>query len=401
MIGKLKEIKVKYWLILFGAYLFSAGASFAIFSSLAKSGQEVVSPMNTNQVEEEQVQGVSRFTGPRDQACPINGEYFTKEEKEIWSKRRPLLVMIENHEESRPQSGLSLADVVYEVVAEGGITRFMGVYYCRAVSSEKKYDLGPVRSARTYFLDLASEYADYPLYAHVGGAGACGDEKVDPRAKALCQIEKYGWKDKNHWSDLDQFALPYKVCRREPERTGKKKATEHTMYCDSKQLWKKAEERGVGGSYPDFRSWKFKDDLSPQERGNVDKIDLYFWKGYKAYDVSWRYDREKNVYYRFNGGQEHRDFLNNSQLYAKAVIVQFAQEIGPVDEKKHLLYKLIGRGNGLLFQDGKVSKIRWSKPSRIERTVFFDQKGKEISLNRGPIWIEILPKGNVVDYGSE
>jgi hypothetical protein len=395
VIEKIKNIDLKYWLVLLGAYLFSAGASFAIFSSIPK--QEVVSPIN-NQSESTET---TVFSGPKDQACPINGELFTEGERKIWEKRRPLLVMIENHEDSRPQSGLSLADVVYEAVAEGGITRFLGVYYCRITSSDKKYNLGPVRSARTYFLDLASEYGDYPLYAHVGGAGNCNDPNVDPRAKALCQIEKYGWKDKEHWSDLDQFALPYKVCRREPERTGQTKATEHTMYCDSSALWKKAEERGLSGSYSEFQPWLFKEDLSPEERGKIGKISLYFWKGYKGYGVSWQYDKDKNIYYRFNGGKEHRDFLNQEQLYAKTVVVQFAKEIGPVDEKKHLLYKLIGKGNALVFQDGRVIKGRWSKPSRTERTVFLDQKGKQIEFNRGPIWIEVLPEGNTVDYGSE
>ena len=71
--------------------------------------------------------------------------------------------MIENHADSRPQSGLSNADVVYEANSEGGITRLMGIFYCNAVGGVgSNYDVGPVRSARTYFLDLASEYADYP-----------------------------------------------------------------------------------------------------------------------------------------------------------------------------------------------------------------------------------------------
>ena len=106
-------------------------------------------------------------SGPRDQKCPLNGAYFTKGEREVWEKRRPLAVMIENHADSRPQSGLSRADVVYEAVAEGGISRFLAVFYCGAAAgSAKPYDVGPVRSARTYFLDWASEYADYPLYLH-------------------------------------------------------------------------------------------------------------------------------------------------------------------------------------------------------------------------------------------
>ena len=102
--------------------------------------------------------------------------------------------MIENHAEARPQSGLSYADVVYEAVAEGGITRFMGVFYCGI--AVRNVNLAPVRSARTYFLPWVLEYD--ALYNHVGGAGLCNDDTVDDRAKALCQIDQY--KIKGHGS---------------------------------------------------------------------------------------------------------------------------------------------------------------------------------------------------------
>ena len=89
----------------------------------------------------------TQFSGPKTEECPINGEKLTKEERLVWEKRRPLVVMIENHIDARPQSGLSQADVIYEVVAEGGITRFASVFYCKDAPL-----IGPVRSARVYFI---------------------------------------------------------------------------------------------------------------------------------------------------------------------------------------------------------------------------------------------------------
>ena len=128
----------------------------------------------------------------------------------------------------------------------------MAVFYCGQVagSESNRYDLGPVRSARTYFLDLASEYSDYPLYNHVGGANCSAATNTSPcttntKAQAIEQISSYGWNSKGTWSDLSQFALSYKACRREPERTGKVVATEHTMYCSSKELWDLVEKRGL------------------------------------------------------------------------------------------------------------------------------------------------------------
>src|SRR3989344_4698891 len=67
---------------------------------------------------------------PKTESCPLNGVKRTKKARDFWERRRPLAVMIENHTEARPQSGLSSADVVYEAIAEGGITRFMALFYC-------------------------------------------------------------------------------------------------------------------------------------------------------------------------------------------------------------------------------------------------------------------------------
>jgi len=402
--------KTKMILLALGLYLFSTGGSFAVFAGSKTIGR-ITSPKNVIDDQAGGDIGVRSFSGPRDQACPINGAMYTKEQKEIWEQRRPLTVMIENHEDSRPQSGLSRADVIYEAIAEGGITRFMGVYYCQATEPyETKYDLGPVRSARTYFLDLASEYSDYPLYVHVGGAH-CSEEggycTTDKRAQALEQIGIYGWLDSDHRSDMNQFALDYSQCRREPERTGESRATEHTMYCDTNALWQKAEVRGLaadgdyGGSWDDdFVSWSFKDDAEVGARGQVDDISFDFWEGYSDYSVDWSYDSATNSYKRVNGGQPQVDFATGEQLTAKVVIVQHVTETGPVDDQKHMLYDLIGSGKALVFQDGQVINARWEKNEREARSIFTDTAGEELELNRGLVFVEILSTTNKVKYNE-
>jgi len=394
-----------YILLLSGIYLLTTGISFEVFSFLSKPKAEeiLVSPQVTP--------GESKFkiilTGPKDEMCPLNGAMFTKTEKDLWSGRRPLTVMIENHADSRPQSGLSKADIVYEAVAEGAITRFLAVFYCgiAAYSQPGEYDLGPVRSARTYFLDWASEYGDFPLYNHVGGAGLCHDPTVDPRAKALCQIEKYGWKNKGTWSDLDQFSLGFKICRREPDRTGKPVATEHSMYCGSSALWDEAAKRGLTNLTQsskkqnswdiNFKPWLFKDD-SPSGLAISPEFD--FWTDYKDYRVRWDYDSQNNSYKRFNGGVKVEDFYFKEDLVAKNVVIQFAKETTSVDEHKHNLYQTIGSGKALVFLDGKVIEGTWAKKDRQDRTRFYDSARKEIRFNRGPIWIEILPTTSKVIY---
>jgi len=405
--------------LLVGLFLFLTGSSYFLFSKVLPTSAFTLSPRASKNDKEDLVEqsetplktGYLQFEGPKTEVCPINGALFTKEEESIWSTRRPLMVMIENHADSRPQSGLQYADIVYETVAEGGITRFMGVFYCNAVKSTgQKYDLGPVRSARTYFLDLASEYSDYPLYAHVGGANCSSADggltcTTNVKAQAIEQISRYGWNNKGTWGDLSQFSLPYKVCRREPDRLGDSRATEHTMYCSSTELWNVAEDRGLTNMTEikktswdkNFTSWKFETEDKAASSVQSSEISFSFW-GDKAYDVSWKFDPEQNLYLRYNGGVAHVDFNTKETISAKNIVIQFADESRSIDEHKHNLYELIGKGDALLFQNGTAQKITWSKASRTARTIFKDASGKEVSFVPGSTWIEILPIGNQVDY---
>lgn len=404
--------KTTFYLLLLGVYLLSSGVSYAVFNFTSAGKSSVLEtplPVGGNQPIKSGFAPIVELVGPKDQACLLNGAFYTKTEKDLWEKRRPLLIMIENHEESRPQSGLSMADVVYEAVAEGAITRFMAVFYCgsAAYSAQGVYDVGPVRSARTYFLDWASEYSDFPLYAHVGGAN-CSSEvpggpcTTDKRVQALEQIQTYGWLNENTRSDMNQFALDYRVCRREPDRIGHPVATEHSMYCSTEALWGTAAKRNLTNvNYKDqawnknFRSWLFKDDAPSS--GSVSP-EFEFWRDYKAYAVRWDYDKATNSYKRSNGGVAQVDFNTKEAIGAKNVIVQFAAEKGPVDVHKHILYGTVDTGKALIFQDGLVIEGKWSKKSRTDRTLFFAQSGKEIKFNRGQIWIEVLPVSGKVNY---
>jgi len=331
---------------------------------------------------------------PKTEECPLNGVLYSKSQKEKWESRRPLGIMIENHTEARPQSGLSFADIVYEAVAEGGITRFLAIYYCRDASL-----VGPVRSARIYFIKLLQEYGNYPLYAHVGGANTPGP------ADALGEIVKLGWVSYN---DLNQFSVPFPYFWRDYERLPNR-ATEHTVYTSTIKLWQYAKDKrklthidkeGVLWS-KGFTPWFFKNDEEMAKRGAVDKISFGFWDSFASdFQVDWIYNKEKNSYQRNNGGKIHLDKNTGQAITAKNVIVIFAKESPANDGYPggHILYKLTGSGDGFLFQDGKVIKITWQKDSEESRMRFYDQNGKEVNLVRGQIWIEILPIGNKINY---
>ncbi len=375
-------------------YSISTSVSYSLFNSISKptptSSKSVVAslPGPANALVEDPSE-------PKTESCPINGSLHTKKAKDSWEKRRPLAVMIENHSEARPQSGLTSADLVYEAVAEGGITRFMALFYCHLSDVQ----IGPVRSARTYFLDWLSEYD--ALYAHVGGANTPGP------ADALGQIIKYEIKD------LNQFSIGFPVFWRDYQRLGHPVATEHTMYSTTQKLWEVGLKRGwiatdsAGIKWDSrFTLWKFKDaapDVGSSPKtgaGQVTKITVSFWDSQPDYTVEWNYDAASNTYKRKNG-EPHTDLNNNQQLETKNIVVQFMRESNANDGypgNVHLLYQTTGNGKALIFQDGNVLEGKWIKSSRTARSKFIDKGGKEVEFNRGQIWIQTVPEGSKVNY---
>ncbi len=362
---------------------FSAGGSVTRLVSPSKQYQ---TPLGNGVSEEE-------LTGPANEECPINGKMLTKGHKRLWESRRPLGVMIENHTDARPQSGLSSADVVYEAVAEGGITRFLAIFYCQ----DAKY-IGPVRSARMYFINMLQGYGKNPLYAHVGGANTPGP------ADALGYLRKKGW---DGYNDLNQFSIAFPYYYRDYERNPGV-ATEHTMYSSTQKLWDfAAKKRDLtdkdedGDSWDDnFSPWEFKDD--EKSSGSVSSIAYDFWDNRPAFGVSWSYDATTNSYTRSHKqGGPHIDKNTGKAITAKNVVVVFMKESPARDGYSggHLLYGTIGTGKAIVFQDGaSIEGGTWSKKDEESTITFKDSSGKEISLNRGLTWISILPTGNEVEF---
>lgn len=372
-------------------FLFSGFVSYKIFSGNIK--ENFLSPLSNYKPPINDKDNITD-SEPKTEECPLNGAYYSKTQKSIWEKRRPLGVMIENHVDSRPQSGLSSADIIFEAVAEGGITRFLSIYYCQDASI-----IGPVRSARIYFLRLLEGFGNYPLYAHVGGANTPGP------ADALGYINQLGW---SSYNDLNQFSVPFPNFWSDYERLPNR-ATEHTVYSSTKKLWQYAKDkRGLTNIDEDgiswdknFVSWKFKDDEKQDKRGNIGKIDFGFWNNLASdFSVVWNYDKTTNSYKRDNGGLPHIDKNTGKPITAKNIIIMFAKESPANDgyQGGHLLYKVIGSGDSLIFQDGKVIEGYWNKEDETSQLKFFDKNDKEVSIVRGQVFIEILPIGNKVNY---
>ena len=387
---------------LLGVYLLSAGSSWALFSYLNE-------PSTLTDITE----GRGRIDPglPKTEECPINGKMFSKPEKDIWEIRRPITAVIENHVDARPQSGISNADVVYEVVAEGGITRFLSVFYCGASADDVK--ISPIRSARVYLIDWASEYGSNPIFVHIGGANnICGQcpggvkssGQVAREVDAFRMLEKLGWRSARGNAFDGGTNVGYPIIIRDQYRLGEKAAWEHSVVGSTDKIFEEAANRGFafedekGDPWNEnFVSWKFTED-KPLTTPRAAEISFEFWSNKSDYDVMWKYDSQGNKYLRFNGGREHIDHETEQQITAKNVVVAFVKERGPVDKEGHMFYTTTGEGEGLVFQNGDVIEIEWRKRSQDDRIRFFDSKGAEVTLVKGEIWIEAVPSGNEVNY---
>ena len=302
---------------------------------------------------------------PKTEESPINGQLFTKEEMTELMKLRPVAVMISNHADARPVSGLSSADLVIESLVEWGITRNMAFFW-----SEVPEQVGSVRSARQYFLEWLSPYD--PLYIHVG----CADT-TNPRTDACDHLFSYNLKDVSYfgsWRTTDAYAP-------------------HNAFSSVTYAREYGEDRDWSGFPEDFESWKFKDDLDYPKRGNAYRYEMVFHKTLNnrgLYDTIWEYDKLTNTYKRYIGGDIDIDANNGKQITAKNVVVQKTKMVSAYDDKGRIIQDTIGEGEVIILVDGIEIYGTWKKNDRMDRTTYYDDNGNEIEFNRGKIWIAAI-----------
>lgn len=276
-------------------------------------------------------------------------------------------VIIENlYPNARPQSGLSSAGVVYETLAEGGITRYQAFF-----GDNYPPDLGPVRSIRTYFVRWGLEY-DAPV-VHAGG-----------NADALDMISPLGLKN------LDQF-FNGSYFRRISSRYAP-----HNLYTTGDQISKLMAAKGFN-TKPSFAPWPRKDD---QKSTVPTASSITVQPSYYDYQVSYAYDPADNSYARSIRGVADIDANGNIPVKPKNVIVLKAPTSYGLTRsgEQTVIIQTVGSGSGVIFMDGKATEITWRKASDAGRTQFFDVNGKEVALNRGQTWISVIPVERSVSY---
>jgi hypothetical protein len=282
--------------------------------------------------------------------------------------QRPVsAVVIENHPDARPQSGLQDAGVVYEANAEGGITRFLAFF-----QDNRPASLGPVRSLRTYFVDWALEF-NAPV-AHAGG-----------NADALDLVKPLGMKDLNALSSAAGGFF----------RTTDRYAP-HNLYTTSDRLDTLLKQFGFGAFAPFAQSPRKAD--APNANAPHPKIHIEY--SYSGYQVDYTYDPTTNDYARNMAGAPHVDRNTGKQIHVKNVVVQMMPtsygftRIG----EDTVIMKTVGRGQGWVMRDGDVVPITWVKDSHSARTKLLDAAGKDVPLDPGNTWYSIVPTGKTVSF---
>ena len=277
-------------------------------------------------------------------------------------------IMIENSAEARPQSGLKDAGVIYEAIAEGGITRFMAVY-----QDAKPQYIGPVRSARMTFVEMSRQYKCG--YIHVGGA------------TVAIETLRAG----NGYRDLDGGWVEGKYVFRIRERYAP-----HNVYTnfDAIDEWEKTK----GWTSSTFNGFaRIKPDTTvevPEEKRNATKVSINF-SGNSVYNVRYVYDAATNKYKRFHAYQNtpHLDKAKNGKTTQHAPDVVIAMRVTTKSRPKAKAgffdHTTTGSGEAVIFQNGTATKATWKRATVKDELAFYDEDGEVIELNRGQTWISM------------
>lgn len=288
-----------------------------------------------------------------------------KEEKQVQiynGKDRPIAVMIDNHNQAWPQVGLQKAYMVYEAIAEGGETRLMALF--KGVDVEQ---IGPVRSARHYFLDYAME--NDAIYVHFGWS---------PQAKS--DIKKYSI---NNINGIEEDGVTF-------WRT-KQKSAPHNALTSTEKILKSAQNKKYRTTSTEKSVLNYvTDEVNLEDGQSAVSITI---PHSNLQTVKYEYDETNKVYKRFARNKAQTDWTSGESLTTKNIIVTMCDnfDLNDGENKGRQTLKNIGTFDGYYLTNGKAIKIKCIKNARDEKTVYKDLQGNEIKVNDANTWVNICP----------
>jgi len=278
-------------------------------------------------------------------------------------EQRPWMVMIDNHPDAYPQSGLDRAAVVFEGLAEYGVTRFAALY-SDGITPEAA-EIGPVRSTRLYFAQWAMGF--HPVYAYAGGSpdGVALAQSTDQLVSfdALNELG-YVWRDR---------------IRLAP----------HNLYTSSAMLRRFSDDKAVRTPDDTQNGYLF-ESLAAAEVPQATAIDYFFLD--RSSRAGFRYDAASNGYHRIMRGTPHRDRVTEQQLWTRNVVVmQVSESARQGDPQQRIDQQVVGSGEARVFMAGRALEASWRKDADGAPLRFYDRDGRELVFNAGPLWIAAIP----------
>jgi len=298
-------------------------------------------------------------------AAPLDGLLVTP----AAAKLHVVAVMIDDLSPARPQSGFSDASVVWQAPAEGGIPRYMLMFQERTPKA-----VGPVRSARYYYIAWAAEW--HAMYVHAGGSPqALATLRAQGNGQLVYNADEFRW-GSSFW----------RVTNRYPP---------HNLYTDGKHLRQLTTR--VGATQPPAKAaWRFGPDAPLERRPVGGRIEV----DYLANAIVYRYDRSTNTYRRYvSGGKRHVDAATGQAIAPKNVVVMRMQ-FGPLNDgapnKHRLEAKVIGSGTAWIATNGRTVRGTWRKKSLTSPTRFYDAAGHQVLLTAGQTFVQVMKTTDVV-----
>lgn len=290
---------------------------------------------------------------PRQQLSSLRGENCEN------YKARPIAVMLASDPAARPLSGISQADMVFEMpVTPNGITRLMAVFQCRQLS-----EIGSVRSAREDFLPLAGSLG--AIYAHWGGEAGVLD-KLDNKIL----------------DNLDGLKNVYNEYYR---KSGIK--APHNGFTNYENLKSAAFKK----QYSLENSFAGYPRREGEESKNIFQITTEINISYSSpFNVKWAYDSSKNSYNRYRNNSAETDKNSGEQVEVKNVIVMKTSSSFVSDQ--YIKTNVLGGGEAAIYKNGILKTGRWEKKSFSDRIIFYDNQNNEIPFEPGPIWFHYVTK---------
>ncbi|ANE45373.1 hypothetical protein SY83_02450 [Paenibacillus swuensis] len=274
-------------------------------------------------------------------------------------KLRPLMFMVENSPRARPQSGLDQADIVYEVLAEGEITRFLAVYQSRTVDT-----IGPVRSIRPYFVQLGEE-----LDAVMVHAGWSQEAMNILKSHKLDHFDQVYGDDKYYWRD-------------------KSRKAPHNLYSSVPKIREAVTDRKKREDWVPMQLTFAPADAVPVGAPAA-KVGIPYIAGY---DVAYEYDAASGNYKRFMEGKPHEDRVTGKQLTATSLLIAYTDH-RITDKVGRRDVDIYGPGKGLLIYRGVAQEVTWENKDGAIRAY---KDGKEAGFLPGQTWVQIVPNNTKV-----